>query len=90
MSESLELLKGVSQGSVLGPTLFLLQVFFINELPLYLNHCLADLYADDNTIYKPEIEQNLHFDANETRTGVLEIIYQFITEINHYDLGFKT
>ena len=56
------------QGSILGYSLFLL---FINNLPLHLNHCLADLYADDNTIHasgknKSEIEHKLQSDANET------------------------
>ena len=68
LSDFLELLSSVPQGSILVPTLFLL---FINDLPLHLNHCLTDLYADDNTIHasgknKPEIERKLQSDANET------------------------
>ena len=62
MSEFLELLSGLSQGSILGPTLFLL---FTNDLPLHLNHCLADLYADDNSIHAMG-KNKLQSGANET------------------------
>ena len=56
------------QGSILGTTLFLL---FISDLPLYLNHCLADLYADDSTFHvsgknKDETECTLQSNGNET------------------------
>ena len=47
-SSTAELECGVPQGSILGPLLFLM---FINDLPLYTNNVLTDLYADDTTLY---------------------------------------
>ena len=40
--------KGVLQGSILSPFLFLL---FVNDIPLHLNNSTIDIYADDTTLF---------------------------------------
>ena len=70
LSEFTEVRYGVPQGSILGTTLFIL---FINDLPLFMNFCFSDLYADDATIRThndtlSSVENFLQTDGNNAMT----------------------
>ena len=47
MSNWSKMVKGVPQGSILGPLLFMI---FTNDMPPAVKHCSVNLYADDTIL----------------------------------------
>ena len=48
VSENMNIISGVPQGSILGPMLFLI---YVNDVSMHLT-CNAELFADDTTLYE--------------------------------------
>ena len=64
--------KGVQQGSILGPLMFLV---FVNDLPDMVDNCTVNLYADDTTIYYSNKDPKL---VQSTINSDLESIVSWI------------
>lgn len=65
-SESLDIVCGVPQGSILGPLLF---IIYTNDLPFVLSNSKCILFADDTTLYTSaegmsELRQLMESDLN--------------------------
>lgn len=70
ISDSLPIHKGVPQGSIVGPLLF---SCYANELPLYLDHCRLQMYADDVQIYRGSDDNTLHTAVCEVNHDIREV-----------------
>ena len=56
MSDAKNITVGIPQGSILGPSLFLV---FINDITECLRSCTCNIYADDVVIYYPHKDLNV-------------------------------
>ena len=80
-SDSVSVVSGVPQGTVLGPILF---IIYINDIIENIKHSKILLFADDIVLYKEtsavrdtqKLQENLEFGKAH---GYLNLVYQNIT-----------
>ena len=77
-SQAHKINAGVPQGSLLGPTLFLI---FINDLPDHIIKYFVDIFADDTTLYGCTSNKISDCDLADSLSSDLDNIVQWVNNL---------